>query len=170
MKLETDRLYLEILDEKHFPDFLPLEIDPDVMKFIRKESPTIEAARINFDRLLNYNKTYPGFGAFAVVKKNTSEFIGLGVIIHIELKPENEKYEIGYRLAKSAWGKGFATEIARRLIDYGFDDLGLSEIYGTTHPQHVVSQKTLMKAGLERIGDASYYNGCAFFRITGNKK
>lgn len=169
MKLETNRLTLEHLQEKHFPFFHPLDMDPEVMKFIRKEASSVEAARISFDRLLNYNKTFPGYGAFAVTEKASSEFIGLGVLIHIELKPENEKYEVGYRLARSAWGKGFATEIAKRLIAYGFEDLGLSEIYGTTHPNHVVSQKTLMKAGLERIGDAPYYNGSAFFRITGNK-
>lgn len=168
MKLETDRLYLEILDEIHFPIFLPLDMDPDVMKFIRKEAENEEVARANFQRYLNYQQKFPGFGAFSVFEKASGEFVGVGVLVHIELKPEYGKIEVGYRLAKSAWGKGYATEVAKCLIEYGFNHLGMNEIFGTTHPDHVVSQKTLKKAGLTEIGTGPYHGGCKMFLISKN--
>lgn len=165
MTIKSARLYFEVLQEKHFKDFLILDMDPDVMKFIRKPSTDETSARIAFNRYIDYSMNTPGFGGFAVYEKDTEAFVGLGVLIHIELKVENEKFEVGYRLGKNFWGKGYATEIAKALIEYGFKDMNLTEIYGTTHPEHKVSQKTLIKAGLKDIGTAPYYNGTKFFRI-----
>lgn len=164
MFLETDRLILKPLSNEFFDSFKVMDMDPEVMNFIRKASLIEDEAMKNFKKLLTYNESYPGLGAFACIEKASGEMIGMGVLIHIELNPENDKYEVGYRLMKSAWGKGYATEIAKELIRYGLKDLNLTEIFGTTHPDHVVSQKTLMKAGLKYIGTAPYYNGSKLFR------
>lgn len=165
MQLESDRLVLKRLHEDHFEEFRKLDMDPEVMKFIRKASESEEAARANFQKLLDYNNRYARLGAWSIFEKSSGEYLGMGVLINIELKPENEKIEVGYRLAKRAWGKGYATEAAKALIKYGFEELSLEEIYGTTNPDHLVSQKTLMKCGLKDVGTAPYYNGCRFFVI-----
>ena len=56
-----------------------------------------------------------------------------------------------------AWGQGFATEGATRLVRYGFDALELDRIIGVTDPANVASQRVLMKAGLADAGWGRYY-------------
>jgi [ribosomal protein S5]-alanine N-acetyltransferase len=164
MRIDTERLFLEPMSEKYFNGFASMDMDADVMKFIRKPTMSEAEARERFNRLQNYMKNHQGFGGFAVVEKLTEEMIGIGFLIHIEMNPEYG-YEVGYRFMKSAWGKGYATEVSRALIDYGFREKKLTEIFGTTNPEHKVSQKTLMKAGLIEIGAGSYHGGCAMFKI-----
>lgn len=169
MRLESERLVLAPIQEEDFDLFVTTDMDPEVMKFLRKASETKEEARKHFDRLRNYKPTRSGLGVFTVREKKTETFLGFGFLINIELNPENPDVEVGYRLVRTAWGKGIATEIATTLIRYGFDVLKLKEVFGTTHPDHHVSQKTLMKAGLKPNGTASYYNGCAFFKLVNDQ-
>jgi ribosomal-protein-alanine N-acetyltransferase len=166
MILETERLILKPLSESDFENFVRTDTDPEVMKFIRKASANSEEARVFFNRHLNYIKQNPGYGAFTVTEKSSGEFLGLGFIINIELKPENPDIEVGYRLLTSSAGRGIATEVAKCLIAYGFNTLKLKTIYGTTHPDHVVSQKILMKVGMSDEGVAPYYSGTRIFKVT----
>ncbi len=68
--------------------------------------------------------------------------------------------EIGYYLARSAWGKGYATELASGLIRYGFGALGLDQIVAVILPENVASGRVLEKAGLCHAG-LTDYNGHA---------
>lgn len=90
--------------------------------------------------------------------------MGFGLIVHIELNNSNG-VEVGYRLKKDLWGNGYATEITRILLQYGFNHLNLTEIWGTTHPDNIGSQKVLLKAGLLPEGEAAFHDGCKIFRI-----
>lgn len=166
LRLESDRLYYEYLEEKHFPVFHEQEMDTTVMKYIRKASTTLEEARAKFNDYFTYMNKCPGLGVFAVFEKNGQRQIGLAVILHIEANPEIGKYEVGYRLEQAAWGKGYATEITHTFLKYGFETLKLTEIYGMTHPDNVVSQKVLMKAGMKDLGPTTYRGGSRFFGIT----
>jgi RimJ/RimL family protein N-acetyltransferase len=56
--------------------------------------------------------------------------------------------ELGYVLARDQWGHGYATEVARRLIVFGFDELGLRRITATCHPDNFASARVLEKAGM----------------------
>lgn len=165
MRLETDRLILQPVGDFFFPTFMEMDIDPEVMKFIRKPSADESEARMRFNKLQNYMKNFPGFGGFAISRKDSGEMLGIGFLIHIEMSPEYG-YEVGYRFKRSAWGNGFATEVSKKLIQYGFEDKKLAEIFATTNPEHVVSQKTLMKAGFVKIGSATYHGGCTLFKIS----
>jgi RimJ/RimL family protein N-acetyltransferase len=164
MKLKSTNLSYVLLAEEHFDHYKMLEMDPDVMKYYKRLAKTDEEARVFYMKYINYRARFPEMGAWAVFSHNT-EFIGLAIIVHLEAKPENEKVEFGYRLAKEFWGKGHGTEIAKALVHYAFEDLNLSEIYGTTDPDNIVSQKVLQKAGLAFVGLAPYYNGCKLFKL-----
>ena len=72
--------------------------------------------------------------------------------------PPTADVEVGYRLLFDAWGKGYATEGAQALIDYGFDRLGVNRIIGVTHPGNKASQHVLQKSGLRHAGWGRYYN------------
>lgn len=162
--MRTSRLQLRRTEESDFKFFLPLDLNPAVMKFIRAAAQDEDEARVRFERLLTYNGRFSDRGAYTAFT-HEGEFIGFGFLVHIEMNPDNKDLEVGYRLSPEAWGKGYATEIARALLEYGFDKLQLNTIYATTHPDHVVSQKVLQKAGMNLVGPAPYYNGTTLFRL-----
>lgn len=163
MSLTSDNFTYEILGEEHFDHYKMLEMDPDVMKYYKRLATNDEEARGPYQKYIDYRAKVPEMGCWAVFLNK--EFIGLAIIVHLEAKPENGKVEFGYRLAKVAWGKGYATEIAKALVNYAFHTLQLEEVYGTTDPDNVVSQKVLIKAGLTYVGEAPYYNGCKLFKL-----
>jgi RimJ/RimL family protein N-acetyltransferase len=86
---------------------------------------------------------------------DTGAFVGWFSLKYAGRSPD---IEVGYRLVPQAWGQGFATEGARALVDYGFDDLDLDRIIGVTHPGNRASQRVLMKAGMVDIGWGRYYD------------
>lgn len=166
-RFESERLYFEYLNESHFDLYVPQEMDAEVMRYIRKPSRTIEEARVQFDKYLTYMKNNPPFGVYAVYEKASKQFVGLGVLIHLEMDPsKHDRFEVGYRFEKSAWGKGYATELTHAFLKHSFETLKLSEVLGTTQPDNFVSQKVLMKAGLKDLGTSDLRGGCRLFRIS----
>jgi ribosomal-protein-alanine N-acetyltransferase len=65
---------------------------------------------------------------------------------------ERRQGELGYVLAKDSWGLGYATEVARCLIAFGFDELGLDRITATSHPDNLASARVLEKVGMRLEG------------------
>lgn len=165
MILETTRLKLVPLHIDHLADYFLIVRDPQVMKYIRKTSDTIEEAQTALLRYTDYTLQAPGLGAWSVYLKETNEHIGVGVLIHMALKIECGKVEVGYQFRPEHWGQGYAQEVTRCLIDYGFNTVGLAEIYGTTQPGHVVSQAVLQKCGLTPLGRLEFHGGSDAFLI-----
>lgn len=143
-----------------------MELDPEVMKYYTSR-PTgkLEHAQMSFDRYMEYMNKHPELGAFMAFSRISNEFVGLGVLMHLALDPNESRYEVGYRLPTRSWGQGFATEIARTLIHYGFETLNFKEIFGTTNPANSISEKVLMKCGLVKIGTTPQYGGSNLFKI-----
>lgn len=88
----------------------------------------------------------------------------------VMLKPikDTSHVEVGYRLPQASWGKGYASEATRAVLDYGFNVAGFDEITAVTHPDNTASQHVLSKAGLRRDGTLNY-NGrgeIPFFRLS----
>jgi len=84
------------------------------------------------------------------VERATGTRLGFHLLNHIR---GESIIQIGFTLAKSAWGKGFGTEMASAVLRYGFVDLKLPRIAGTTSLQNHASQRVLLKIGLERRGE-----------------
>ncbi|AUD15015.1 MULTISPECIES: GNAT family N-acetyltransferase [unclassified Planococcus (in: firmicutes)] len=84
--------------------------------------------------------------AYAVVHTEDDAMIGAG---ELTIKSfENSTAEIGYIINPDYWGRGVATEVAQKLIGFGFDKLNLHRIYATCAPENIASRKVLEKAGL----------------------
>lgn len=96
-----------------------------------------------------------GFGMMAVEDRISGEVLEAGIAQHLEDGPD---VEVGYYLGRSAWGRGLATEIARRLVEHGFDDLGLERIVAVVRPDNAASQNVLAKAGLRKVGAGRHYD------------
>jgi RimJ/RimL family protein N-acetyltransferase len=147
--LETERLVLRPFTEADVALLVTLDSDPDVMRFINGGRPTsrdeIEARTL--PRLLYIHPCTSAPGFWAAEEKATGTFLGW-----FELRPLDDHspamVELGYRLDKAAWGRGYATEGSRALIRKGFTDLGVERVIANTMTVNVGSRRVMEKAGL----------------------
>jgi RimJ/RimL family protein N-acetyltransferase len=150
--LETDRLVLRRFTEADVDDLLELEGDPEVMRFLTGGKPTPRDVIQNetLPRFRHYYERFGGFGFWAATEKATGQFLGW-----FEFRPPEGgcpgEVELGYRLRKSAWGKGYATEGSRALIHKGFTELGVRRVVAQTMAVNVASRRVLEKAGLRLV-------------------
>lgn len=143
--METERLVLRRYAEKDKPDFIALFTDAAVMKYVGDGVLTGEQAEAFWQKL--FEKLYPqNFNIWAISAKEDSAYIG-----HAGIYPRpsrKEDWEFVYFLNRQAWGKGYATEIARRIISFAFEDLNLPEVFATVDDVHSASIHVLKKAGM----------------------
>lgn len=151
--LETDRLVLRQFTEADVDNIVELDSDPDVMRFINGGLPT-PRDEIQNDYLpswLRYYTRWAGFGFWAAIEKSTGEFLGW-----FHFRPPHggsaDEAELGYRLRKSAWNKGYATEASRALIRKGFTELGVQRVVAGTAIDNVGSRRVMEKSGLTLVG------------------
>lgn len=145
-KVETERLRLTLYTDREKTDFIGLLTDPAVMKYVDRGVMTNSQAEALWLKLPT--DLYPKSIAtiWAVKAKDDGRYLGNA---SIRPRPEHQnEWEIGYYLRRDEWGKGFATELANRLIRYGFDTLNLHEIFATVDVDNMASKHVLDKAGL----------------------
>jgi RimJ/RimL family protein N-acetyltransferase len=150
--LETGRLVLRQFSEDDVDNLVELDSDPDVMHFINGGRPT-PRCEIESDVLptfLDYYERFPGYGFWAAIEKSSGRFVGW-----FHFRPAAaacpKEVELGYRLLKSVWGKGYATEGSRALIQKGFAELGVERVVAFTMVVHVASRRVMEKAGLRLV-------------------
>ena len=148
--LETERLLLRRFTEADVDDLFELDSDPAVMRYINGGEPT-PRAEIEKDILpafLEFYDQFEGFGFWAAIEKSTGEFLGW-----FHFRPKEgaalDEPELGFRLRKSAWGKGFATEGSSALIRKGFTEFGVRRVVAETMVVNTASRRVMEKAGLE---------------------
>ena len=150
--LETERLVLRRFTGDDVDALVELDSDPAVMRFITGGRPTTrdEIEHEVLPAFLAYYERYPGYGFWAAVEKSTKLFVGW-----FHFRPEDEatpdEIELGYRLRRSAWGKGYATEGSRALIDKGFAELGVRRVSASTMVVNVASRRVMEKSGLQFV-------------------
>lgn len=93
-----------------------------------------------------------GFGMWAIALKDAPDtVIGFGGLSYRMYGPD-ERLNLGYRFAVSAWGKGYATELCLEGLRYAFEELGHPDVYAVVRPQNAPSLRVLEKAGMEKTG------------------
>ena len=109
--LETERLVLRHFTEDDVDNLVELDGDPEVMHFINggRPTPREEIASDVLPAFLGYYERFEGYGFWAAVDKSTGRFLGWFHFRPARGAPAGE-IELGYRLRRSAWGQGYATE------------------------------------------------------------
>jgi RimJ/RimL family protein N-acetyltransferase len=144
--LETDRLVLRGFTEDDVDHLYDLNADPDVMWFLNGGEPTPrEEVR---DRIipffLSFYERFDGLGFWAADARATGDFLGW-----FHFRPaEDGSIDLGYRLRKAAWNRGYATEGSRALIRKGFTDLGVRRVVAHTMTVNHASRRVMEKCGL----------------------
>ncbi|MFI6979100.1 GNAT family N-acetyltransferase [Embleya sp. NPDC050154] len=147
--LETDRLVLRAFTEADVDDLVALDNDPEVMRFINGGRPTSrETIRAQvLPGLLHDHPCVGTRGYWAAQERDGGTFLGW-----FEFRPLDDcspaVVELGYRLNRAAWGKGYATEGSCALIDKGFTDLGVERVTANTMSVNAGSRRVMEKAGL----------------------
>lgn len=154
-RIETERLILRRWLEADRAPFAAINADPRVMEHFpavldaAASDAIIERIEAGFER--------EGFGLWAVERRDTGDFIGFvglakpSFTAHFT-SPEHPVVEVGWRLAPDAWGHGFASEAARAALQFGFEQLGLTEIVSFTARQNERSQAVMRRIGMTRTG------------------
>lgn len=150
--LETERLILRQFTANDVDHLVELDGDPDVMHFITggRATPRDEMERDVLPAFLRHYERFAGYGFWAAMEKSTGEFLGW---FHFRPKDRSplDEVELGYRLRKSAWGKGYATEGSRALIRKGFTELGVGRVVAETMAVNMASRRVMEKAGLRFV-------------------
>jgi RimJ/RimL family protein N-acetyltransferase len=150
--LETERLVLRRFTPNDIDNLVELDSDPDVMHFITGGRPTSRDDIQNqvLPAFLDFHERFAGYGFWAAVEKSTEQFLGWFHLRPAEGAQPGE-VELGYRLRRSAWGKGYATEGSRALVHKAFAELGVRRVVAFTMVVHVASRRVMEKAGLKLV-------------------
>ena len=145
MSLETPHLSLHPSQASDRDDLFALEQDPEVMRFLNVWHPT---ARKGIDEEANYLMPRGGEdGLWVAHERSSGAFVGWFAL----MSEENGIAELGYRLSRAMWGRGFASEGATALVDLGFSRLGYRRIFAGTMAANSASRRVLEKAGLTYV-------------------
>ncbi|HXZ57985.1 MAG TPA: GNAT family N-acetyltransferase [Gaiellaceae bacterium] len=150
--LETERLRLRRFTGDDIENLVALDSDPEVMRFINggRATPRDEIENDVLPAFLGHYERYAGFGFWAAEEKSTGRFVGWFHFRPAQGAPPGE-VELGYRLRRSAWGKGYATEGSRALIGKGFAELGVERVVAFGMVVNVASTRVMEKAGLRFV-------------------
>jgi RimJ/RimL family protein N-acetyltransferase len=149
-RIRTDRLLMRRWLESDREPFAALNADPGTMRFFPEtldraaSDALVDHIESRFDRL--------GYGLWALEVAETGEFIGFtGLNPMPDGVPGAGGVEVGWRLAKRAWHKGYATEAARAALDVAFDGVSLDEIWSMTAVLNEPSVAVMRRLGLTEV-------------------
>ncbi len=148
--LRTRRLELAVLQSDHIPALVDLWSDPEVTRYTGgpRDRATLPAA---FQEDLGSDSP---FDLWPVLLRSDGTLVGYAGIIPKQIAGRNE-HELIYVFSRAAWGQGFATEIAKALIDHAIGKLGLKRLVALIDPENNASAHVAKKTGfvLERTVD-----------------
>lgn len=143
--IQTSRLYLREMTPDDAEHLYLLNNDPEVLKYTGDEAfEDTAAARIFLEDYRRYYQTY-GLGRWAIIYKTNDAFLGW---CGMRYSADQNTYDIGFRLFKEHWNKGYATEAAKACLDYGFSHFKITEIIGRAMTANTGSVRVLQKIGL----------------------
>jgi RimJ/RimL family protein N-acetyltransferase len=159
--METTNLILRPFTLDDAEAWLPLISLPEIIRYTgdTPASSVEEAREILRSRPLRDYAVH-GFGRMAVIEKASGRLVGFSGLKYVA---ELDDVDIGYRFLPDCWGKGYATESARAVMEQDAREHGARRIVGTVHPDNPASGRVLEKLGLrfERVLEADE-NGVAF--------
>jgi len=147
--MQTERLIFRKFIETDGKWLHELDNDPDVMRYINGGiyTPHNFILKNILPLFRTYDSDYPGIGFWVLMEKNSEDPIGWCC-----LRRQNgytNVASLGYRLAKQAWGHGYATEASKELVRVAFEELKLSTLIATTYEENKGSRGVLEKLGFQ---------------------
>jgi RimJ/RimL family protein N-acetyltransferase len=145
--LKTPRLAIRQFTEDDVDNLASLNSDPEVMRYLGRPAP-VEVLR---DEVIPFHlgvyERLDRLGTWAAESADSGEFLGW---FHFRPGPDGDitNIDLGYRLRRSTWNKGYATEGSAALINMGFTDLGVQRVFAHTMTVNTASRRVMEKCGL----------------------
>jgi len=141
---KTKRLYFRPFELSDAAEMYALNADPDVIRYTGNAPfESINAAKAFLQNYTDYARN--GYGRWAVIRQSDSAWLGwCGLKLN-----EDGFTDIGFRFHKKHWNKGYATEAASATLEYGFQELNISQIIGKAAQDNLASIKVLEKIGMQ---------------------
>lgn len=170
--MQTERLILRPLEMNDVDTITDLLQGDDIHKNIQSlPYPYTHTDAENFIQS-TYEERDKGTGyIFGIIRREDGVLIG---VTGIHPKASHRRAELGYWLGKKYWGQGYMTEVARRIIQYGFEELDLNRIFARCYTHNVASAKVMQKAGMSFEGTvrqeiyhafSGEYKDCHYYSI-----
>jgi RimJ/RimL family protein N-acetyltransferase len=156
--IETKRLLLRELGLFDAEGMFELDSNPNVHVFLgNKPVKHIDESIHQIKNIQQQYKTF-GIGRWAVILKETNEFLGWSGIKFItnEINNHENFYEIGYRFIERHWGKGYATEAGKAFVDYAFNEMKVEALYAYADAGNENSRRILEKLGMKYVNSFEY--------------
>jgi len=145
--LRTGRLLLRRWRAADREPFAALNADPEVMRHF--PGPLSRTASDELVDRIEAGFDADGYGLWAVELADGDGFVGFTGLTRVTFDaPFTPAVEVGWRLARAAWGRGYATEAARAAMRFGFTGAGLREIVSFTAPGNVRSRAVMQRLGM----------------------
>lgn len=150
-QLQTQRLLLRQWQTNDFVEFAKMNASEKVMKYFPRLLSQDESYQVAEN--LAQNIAENGWGFWAIEDKFTGKFIGFtGLKQTPECLSFSPAIEIGWRLSSESWHKGFATEAAKKVIDFAFNELRLTEVVSFTAKINQPSERVMQRIGMINTG------------------
>jgi RimJ/RimL family protein N-acetyltransferase len=148
-ELPTERLLLRQWRSEDLEPFATHSADPEVMRYFPSTHTREQSDALARDFASGIEER--GWGFWAVEVRDGPPFIGfVGLMVPSFEAHFTPAVEVGWRLGREHWGRGYATEAARASVDFGFRELGLEEIIAVTVPANTPSRRVMERLGMTR--------------------
>ena len=162
--IHTDRLIIRAFTLDDVDDYhRVLNSDADVMRYLPGGAPLPRERSASILRYFIEHGQRWGFSFMAVTEKETGALMG-----HVGLHKLSDAVEVGYALGKAYWGGGYATEAARALLRFGFEQVQLAEIIGLAYAANKASRRVMERLGMTYAGETEHYyeTKLVFYRLS----
>jgi RimJ/RimL family protein N-acetyltransferase len=172
---KSERLGFRNWRKEDLLEFAEINADLAVMEHFPK--PLTQKETADFIERLQLHYETRGYTYFATEILSTGELIGFIGLAYQEYEAAfNPATDIGWRLKKSAWGKGYATEGAKRCLEFAFNDLKLDKVISTCTTGNTKSESVMKKIGMTQKGvfnhpklsDYPNFEQCVWYEIKAN--
>ena len=144
--MQTQSLLLAPLTEEDYGWLCELYADPEVMRYIGTGVRTPEVATAVLAKI---RAAAPPAGYWTLRDRATGEPVGGAMLM---VRREGSPVEIGFLLAKRAWGRGLASEAVQAVVEHAFAERGVRAIEAFTDQRNEASARVLLKAGFRDLG------------------
>ena len=152
---ETPRLVIRHLSANDADAMEAIFCDPEVMRYSEDGVQTPEFVRVWVANMISYDPVW-GLGIWALIEKVTRDLIGYVGLSRFPNRCGPHETELGFRLARPYWGRGYATEAARGACDYALHRLLLPRIIAMIDPDNVASVRVVEKIGMTRESEIMF--------------
>lgn len=169
--IETERLLLRELLASDDAGMFELDSDPLVHRYLGNAPLTDISQSREIIKAVQHQYVENGIGRWAVILKETDEFLGwCGLKLEKNVNGHEQYYDLGYRFIRKHWGKGYGYESAKAFVDFGFNELNIDTICAAFEHGNAGSQRIMEKCGMHFVNDflhEGHHGGqmCSWFEI-----